>query len=624
MADKPVLNTLAGGASLSVSKLNENFDTLADAVEDGLGRGGTGESPNSMSGTLDMNTNKIQNLGAPTAQSDAVRLADIATTEGNDTAQLRSDLGASTGTDLVGYSQGSTGAVAQLVTAKLQESVSVKDFGAKGDGVIDDTSSIQAALDAIPSTGGAIFFPAGEYVVSAQLTQSNKTVGFYGAGIGATRLQWPSGASTTGLSFSTDSSDQHISIQDMTLETEKVGIGTAIFVDRTGEASGGSVQNRTAPRLRIESVNVKGSTDITTDGWENGIHLDDVMHVVINGYHFEGHNTLSLAGISLSGVNNPTEFSITNSWIYWAVDALKIRDAVEGVHIGECNFIAVGDGIDWDSVLGDPLLAINNSHISARDNCIRLVDINQAIISGNLFFKRPDATADSSAVTIHDATSCIISNNVFQDNSASFDFNGVVFTGITTRSLVTGNMFQTVETAIWFQSSTTECRQHNNLFGTTVTTFLDSSVSNTKNTGEYSLVTRTGTQSIPDATNTTVQWQTEVNDDFGGVDLGSDATIVTIPVGVNFIDIDAGIVWASDSVGERRIEVLKNGAPVVSAGKYIVPASTNASGNIQVRHIPVVATDEISIRVFQSSTAALDVLNDSGTFFRVVVSTQDR
>lgn len=42
---------------------------------------------------------------------------------------------------------------------------SVKDYGAVGDGVTDDTVAIQAALDA----GGDVYFPAGRYKVTAQL-----------------------------------------------------------------------------------------------------------------------------------------------------------------------------------------------------------------------------------------------------------------------------------------------------------------------------------------------------------------------------------------------------------------------------------------------------------------------
>ena len=46
--------------------------------------------------------------------------------------------------------------------------VSVKDFGAKGDGVTNDTAAIQAALAAFP--GRTIFFPDGVYIVSGPIT----------------------------------------------------------------------------------------------------------------------------------------------------------------------------------------------------------------------------------------------------------------------------------------------------------------------------------------------------------------------------------------------------------------------------------------------------------------------
>lgn len=67
------------------------------------------------------------------------------------------------------YSQGATGTVTTNVKAKLQESVSVKDFGAVGNGVTDDTAAIQAALD-YADTGSnqssvvTVFIPAGTYI----------------------------------------------------------------------------------------------------------------------------------------------------------------------------------------------------------------------------------------------------------------------------------------------------------------------------------------------------------------------------------------------------------------------------------------------------------------------------
>jgi hypothetical protein len=60
-----------------------------------------------------------------------------------------------------------SGAVATTVQAKLRERVSVKDFGAVGDGVTDDTAAIQAAINyASNNSFPAVYAPAGKYKIS--------------------------------------------------------------------------------------------------------------------------------------------------------------------------------------------------------------------------------------------------------------------------------------------------------------------------------------------------------------------------------------------------------------------------------------------------------------------------
>jgi hypothetical protein len=76
---------------------------------------------------------------------------------------------ASSGSSLVGFIQTGTGAVATNVQTKLRETVSVKDFGAVGDGVADDTAAIQAAINAASN----VYVPAGTYMCGNILVKSN-------------------------------------------------------------------------------------------------------------------------------------------------------------------------------------------------------------------------------------------------------------------------------------------------------------------------------------------------------------------------------------------------------------------------------------------------------------------
>lgn len=49
----------------------------------------------------------------------------------------------------------------------------VKDFGALGDGITDDTVPVQAAIDSLSETGGVVFFPVGQYLINGQIALPN-------------------------------------------------------------------------------------------------------------------------------------------------------------------------------------------------------------------------------------------------------------------------------------------------------------------------------------------------------------------------------------------------------------------------------------------------------------------
>lgn len=70
----------------------------------------------------------------------------------------------------VEYDPAGTGAVQTTVEDKLREIVSVKDFGAVGDGVADDFLAINKAANYISSIGGGtVFYPAGTYRITRSI-----------------------------------------------------------------------------------------------------------------------------------------------------------------------------------------------------------------------------------------------------------------------------------------------------------------------------------------------------------------------------------------------------------------------------------------------------------------------
>lgn len=79
-------------------------------------------------------------------------------------ARLRSSAGAS----VVGFVQAGAGAVQRTLQDKGYEGVSVKDFGAAGDGVLDDGTAMRLLDAALTGAGGTVRVPRATYVIGAQ------------------------------------------------------------------------------------------------------------------------------------------------------------------------------------------------------------------------------------------------------------------------------------------------------------------------------------------------------------------------------------------------------------------------------------------------------------------------
>jgi parallel beta-helix repeat protein len=77
----------------------------------------------------------------------------------------------------------------------------VKDYGAKGDGRANDSPAITAAIAAVPTSGGIVYFPPGIYALGSSIVITARSdLTFLGAGVSATRLQMSANGVTV-LSF---------------------------------------------------------------------------------------------------------------------------------------------------------------------------------------------------------------------------------------------------------------------------------------------------------------------------------------------------------------------------------------------------------------------------------------
>lgn len=111
-------------------------------------------------------------LGTAIADNDELVIFD---TDGNETkritaAQLRDNLyEADSGSSKIGYLEGSTSSVERTVQNRLQDRLSVWDFGVAGTGLVDDTTALQAAIAAADSAGVPLHMDGATCLISTQV-----------------------------------------------------------------------------------------------------------------------------------------------------------------------------------------------------------------------------------------------------------------------------------------------------------------------------------------------------------------------------------------------------------------------------------------------------------------------
>jgi len=230
----------------------------------------------------------------------------------------------------VSYNEGQSGAITYTVQAKLQQSVSIKDFGAIGDGVTDDTAAIQAALNA----SEYVYVPDGVYkITTIQLKHIRSFL--FGSGqlsqIYTTPDETYAAFPLAMITVSSTVKEVHLD----GLYIEAIGYGTAWTVSMTKSYPGGNYYP--APCYGLATFDFGGA-------------FNNVTLTSITNCKFE---ELYGGGIKASGVVNIVGNTILNCTGY-----KPIHDVGQG-------YDADGDGIYVTQNYASP--ALNGGLISANN-----------------------------------------------------------------------------------------------------------------------------------------------------------------------------------------------------------------------------------------------------------------
>ena len=282
---------------------------------------------------------------------------------------------------IVAYDPPFTGGVATNVEDKLAQYVSVKDFGAVGDGVTDDSAAIQAAIDAAYS----VYIPSGTYLTDTLTLRSGTTL--HGDGNTSILKQQGVLASSYGLLF----------------------------------ADAGS-SSTYVTNISINKIQILGL--VSTSGFDqfahlisfNGVRYVDISDCLIKG--FQGDGIYLGSGVSAGVERHNRNVNIRNC-------------VIDGVNNDNRNGISIVDG--------DEVLIQGNTFINCTRNtmpgCIDIEpDANVFHVARNIrilnnFFENCLGNVGyiglilSAATFTNQPKNFVIANNVFQGSSTGIAFS---------------------------------------------------------------------------------------------------------------------------------------------------------------------------------------------------------
>jgi hypothetical protein len=316
----------------------------------------------------------------------------------------------------------------------------VKDYGAVGDNITNDTTAVNNAIAAaISAGGGAVWFPGGKYVLSSAVTATLTNgvgIALLGAGVDITELKFTNGSGVTitcvgeGYWAYPGSGIPHgnaVTVHGLTMSTGVHNTGTALTI------SSNTLTGRPVPAINISNLTLRG-TDVTK-AWARGIHFDKADAANVSHFNWFGkivEATGVVVEITADATHNVSAFRFNNCGWTYADIGVKAGAYVEGIHINNTDMVLVNKGVEWlCGTTVESELAMSNTHIAAVLYCVHVQGLMDSHINNSLFFVSGAPTTwngirmDYSAATI---------SNCFFGGANAVSNVGIVHTNLVTGS----------------------------------------------------------------------------------------------------------------------------------------------------------------------------------------------
>lgn len=199
------------------------------------------------------------------------------------------------------------GAVARTVQGKLRDFISVKDFGAVGDGVTDDYPAFQAAIESLSASdsyvGGMILIPSGTYYLS-QTWKIRKRVTIQGTNAGD---QPQTAACTLLFPINTDGIRFYSNIDSSTGTDGTMSVLRNVQVRAAAKGTSGiGIKSTTSIRIehcivrdfKSHGIEIHGQTGTGATGVADFWNISNVRVVTCGGHGLYTHGNDSQVGVA--------------------------------------------------------------------------------------------------------------------------------------------------------------------------------------------------------------------------------------------------------------------------------------------------------------------------------------